>query len=242
MAEVDQFDEEAAAWDVFAEIWEARGVNLNKAVKNWAAREIAALKAPGAQTDVRELCDEGCSPAILSCIQAAMRFSPELPSFWSHIAGPVNERRKVARALERIAKTFEDSFQIAISGDMKLPQRLTSQGIASPKMVVASLRFYSKILNIEQTLTSTGETRSGLEVTKYLLVGYVAKATGHYRDRNTASIIGEILGRSDYDEVAVRMWRHRNFDRLDGNFAGIVSFLYAMGVVIDDRAKNITDL
>ena len=78
-------------------------------------------------------------------------------------------------------------------------------------------------------------------VAKYLLVGYVEKATGRYRDRNTATIIGEILGPVGYDDVAQRMWRHRNYTRLHGNFSGLVSFLFAMGVVIDDRIRNVTD-
>lgn len=241
MAERDQFEDEGAAWDVFAEIWAARGVNLNKVARDWAKKEMSKLQSPGAQTDFRELCDEGCSPIILACIQALMRFSPELPVFWSHIAGPAHQRRKVARVLERTAKTFEDSFQDAITGDMKVPHRLTSQGIVPPKTVVASLRFYSKLLNLEETLTSTGETRSGEEVAKYLLVGYVEKATGRYRDRNTATIIGEILGPVGYDDVAQRMWRHRNFVRLDGNFSGLISFLFAMGVVIDNRIRSVTD-
>lgn len=241
MAERDQFEDEGAAWDVFAEIWAARGVNLNKVARDWAKMEMSNLQSPGAQTDFRELCDEGCSPIILACIQTLMRFSPELRVFWSHIAGPAHQRRKVARVLERTAKTFEDSFQDAITGDMKLPHRLSSQGIVPPKTVVASLRFYSKLLTLEETLTSTGETRSGEEVAKYLLVGYVEKATGRYRDRNTATIIGEILGPVSYDDVAQRMWRHRNFARLDGNFSGLVSFLFAFGVVIDDRIRNVTD-
>lgn len=241
VVEPDQFKDEGAAWDVFAEIWASRGIDLNKAARDWAKKELAKLHDPGAQADFRELCNEGCSPIILACILACMKFSPELPVWWSHIAGAAQQRRKTARVLERTAKTLEDAFQGVIDADMKLPHRLTSKGIVPPKGVVASLRFYSKILNLEETLTSTGETRSGEEVSKYLLVGYVKEATGHYRDRNTATIIGEILGPIGYDDVAQRMWRLRNYARLDGNFSGLANFLFAMGVVIDDRIRNVTD-
>ncbi|HET6843594.1 MAG TPA: hypothetical protein VFK06_18220 [Candidatus Angelobacter sp.] len=240
MDNFDDFKDEAALWDVYAQLMAVRGVNLNKLAATWPEQEKKKLTNPVARLEFEELCDKGCASAVLAFILVVMRFSPELPALWSHIAGTREQRRKVGLLFQRTAQKVEDTFSDWIKADVKMPHYLTAKGIVPPPTVAASLRFYSRFLNLEESLTS-GEIRSSEEVVKYLLTSYIKKATGRFRDRNAATLIGEIVGQVDYNEVAQRMWRSRNYARLDKNIAGLTGFLFAMGVVIDARVRNITN-
>lgn len=239
MFDLDDFKDEAALWDVHAEILASRGLDLNSLAATWSTQTKGKLANPGAQFDFEELCKQGCSPIVLAFIVAVMRFSPELPLLWSQIAGPREQRRKIGIGFQKTAQKVEDVFRDLMKADIKMPPYLTAKGILPPATVATSLRFYSRFLNLEESLTT--ETRSSEEVAKYLLVGYIKKATNRYRDRNAATIIGEILGPVDYNEVAQRMWRSRNYRRLDKNFNGLTGFLFAMGIVIDARVRNVTN-
>jgi len=56
--------------------------------------------------------------------------------------------------------------------------------------------------------------------------------TGRFHDRSVSGLVGEVLGPSDYNEVAQRMWRSRNYERIDKHYSWITRFLVAMSVVI----------
>ena len=56
--------------------------------------------------------------------------------------------------------------------------------------------------------------------------------TGRFHDRSVSGLIGEIVGSPDYNEVAHRMWRARNYERIEKHFSWIPRFLVAMSVVI----------
>jgi hypothetical protein len=237
----EEFDAWAALWDAHGEILAARGIDLKKLASTWAEQTKRKLADPGAQSDFKELCEVGCSPIVLAFLLGIMRFSPELPELWSQVAGPPEQRRKISLAFERTAETVEDAFRDLMKADFKMPSSLTAKGIVPPTAVAESLRFYSRVLNLDASLASEAEARSGEELAKYMLVSYAKKATGRYRDRNIATIIGEIFGPVDYNEVAQRMWRSRNYVRLDKNFDWLTGLLFAAGVVMDARIGNVTN-
>jgi hypothetical protein len=56
--------------------------------------------------------------------------------------------------------------------------------------------------------------------------------TGRFHDRNVSGLIAEVTGSTDYIEVAQRMWRGRNYKRIDKHFSWMTRFLVAMSVVI----------
>ena len=57
-------------------------------------------------------------------------------------------------------------------------------------------------------------------------------ATGRPHDRNVATLLAEALGLEAYDEVAQRMWRDRNYERLTKYHSKVADFVFAMGVGI----------
>ena len=76
------------------------------------------------------------------------------------------------------------------------------------------------------------EAHSLAEVSKYVLSSYVERMTGRPHDRNVAVLIGAITDSPEYDEVAYRMWRHRNYDRLEKHFSRLTEFAVVMSSVI----------
>jgi len=208
---LDQFEAEQDFWDAHRKILRARGVDLDKVAAEWAARQAQKLASPGAQTDFAELCTHGCIPQALAAIIALFRLSPNVERIWAEMVGRPDKRQKAIRTLEKTAATLEEVFREFIAAvDDSVRAALADMGRLPLSRLVSELRFYSGFLNLAKGLAADTETRSIKEVTKYLLAGYVKRATGQFRDRNVSALLGELVGPADYDEVAQRMWRARN--------------------------------
>jgi hypothetical protein len=75
-----------------------------------------------------------------------------------------------------------------------------------------------------------------VELFKYVLASYVKRSTGRFHDRNVSALIGALTQSSDFNEVAQRMWRSRNYKRLDKHFSWIAALLVAMSVAMRQPA------
>ena len=51
-------------------------------------------------------------------------------------------------------------------------------------------------------------------------------------------LIAELGGPAEYDEVAQRMWRRRNYERLDEHLSGLADGLNAMSIVMSGKTKT----
>ncbi len=135
--------------------------------------------------------------------------------------------------LERAIATLEGVFANMISAeDEELREQFNAVGRLSVSELVSGLRFYVDLVNFDEIFTAETQARSLAEVTKYLLAGYVKRATGRFCDQNVSGLLAEIVGPLDFNEVAQRMWRSRNYQRLDGHFQKAAEFCYLMGVAI----------
>ena len=85
---------------------------------------------------------------------------------------------------------------------------------------------------LAKKLSVDTETRSIRDFLKYILAGYVKRATGRYHDKGVSALLADVAGPPDYNEVAQRMWRLRNYQRMEKYFSIFTDFLFAMGVVI----------
>jgi len=48
--------------------------------------------------------------------------------------------------------------------------------------------------------------------------------------------LAEVVGPAEHNEVAQRMWRARDYQRLERHFSKLTDLLFAMGVVIARQA------
>jgi hypothetical protein len=68
-SEHDPYKEEQALWNAYREIRQARGINIDQVLTEWAAKKAQELPSPGAREDFDELCKHGCNPQVLAAIR-----------------------------------------------------------------------------------------------------------------------------------------------------------------------------
>ena len=235
-SELDKVRATEGLWDVFAKILQKRGIDLNRTSAEWAARQAQKLAAPDARTAFVELCEHGCTPQVLAGILELFRSVPLLEKLWTEIVGEPDQRQKLARSLEKTAFMLEDGFGGLIAMEDEEVRREWSEfGRLPVTSVVSELRFYVDMLNSARGLADETETRSLQQVCRYLLASYVKRATGRFQDRNVSALLADVAGPPDYDEVAQRMWRSRNYLRLEKHFLKATDLLFFMGVAIASR-------
>jgi len=231
--EHDEYEAERAFWDTHLQVWQARGVNLDAGLAEWASEEAQKLASPGAREDFDELCKDGCNPQVLAGIIALIRNSPRLEAIWEMIVGQRENRKKATRVLENAAATLEDVFGAFIAvEDEKDRAEFAKIGRIPFSRMVSELRLYGRLINMAQSLAVETEAHSLGEVSRFILSSYVERTTGRPHDRNVSGLIGEVANSPDYNEVAHRMWRNRNYERLEKHFSWVTRFLVAMSVVI----------
>ncbi|HEY1477396.1 MAG TPA: hypothetical protein VGF37_06880 [Chthoniobacterales bacterium] len=229
---IEELKDEKTFWNNYRELRRTRGINIDQDFAEWASEEQQSLTSPGAREDFAELCEHGCTPQVLALIVWLMRKSPQLETFWKMIIGPPAKRQKATRTLERAASTLEEIFAGFIALGEKDTAIFTKIGRTPPAGVVSELRWYVRLINLSESLRKETGSHSLGEVSKYLLSSCVRRMTGSFHDRNVSGLVGEVAGVDDYSEVAQRMWRKRNYGRLDKHLSWMTNILVAASVVI----------
>ena len=104
-----------------------------------------------------------------------------------------------------------------------------TSGLPSHELA-ASLHLYTWILemagnrNLSKSLV--------IDLVKYALIGYVENKTGTPHDKEVSALIGAALRDTDYTEASHKMWRFRNFERLQGSLPQLLQFLSAFEILI----------
>ncbi|MFY9529263.1 MAG: hypothetical protein WBC04_14110 [Candidatus Acidiferrales bacterium] len=229
---IEELQDERIFWNTFRETRLAKGINVDREFAEWAADQAKRLTSPGAREDFAELCQGGCTPQVLAVIVALMRNSPGLEIFWQTVIGPPPKRQKATRTLERAAATLEEIFGGFIAMGDQDAAAFNKMGRIPVSRVVSELRFYIRFINLAESVRKDTGSHSLAEVSKYLLSSYVRRMTGSFHDRNVSGLVGELTGSTDYNEVAHRMWRLRNYRRLDKHYSWMTNILVAASVVI----------
>ncbi len=234
---IEELAEELALWNTYREIRRAKKIDIAHRYAEWAAQLEQGLNSPGAREEFAELCKAGCLPQGLALLVMLVRYSPFLEKFWMEMVGQQSNRDKATRALENAAKTLEVLFGDVIPfGSEAESEHFTKIGRVPASRIVSELRIYIRVINFAESLSTDTETRSPAELSKYLLTSYVKRMTGRFHDRCVSGLVGELVGSPDYNEVAQRMWRARNYERLEKHYSWMAKFLVAMSVVIAHTA------
>jgi len=234
---IKELTEEVAFWSTYRQVYHVHGIDIAQIYAEWANDLQQKLTSPGAREDFAELCRAGCVPQGLAALVLLLRYSPLLEKFWTEMVGQPSNRVKAARALENAAQTLEALYAEMIASGSEIENLRFSQiGRVPVSRIVSELRFHIRFINFAKSLSADTETRSPAELAKYLLTSYVRRMTGRFRDRCVSGLVGQIVGSCEYDEVAQRMWRARNYERLEKHYSWMVKFLVAMSVVIEHTA------
>lgn len=234
VSELDAFSAEQNLWDVYREGRRAKGIDIEKSYAQFAAGQAERLRLPGARQDFDELCNIGCTPEVLAAIICLFQIIPHIERFWQFMVGDPGKRKKLTRKLDNAVRAFDELVSDLDVPDEqeKLRKAFSHVGHLSPWEMISELHFYAGLVNFAERLASDTEARSIGKVAKYVMVGYIKRATGRFHDQNVSHLLAEVVGPASYNDTAQRMWRKRNYRRLDKYFSPLADFLFAMGVVI----------
>ena len=222
--------------DAYRRIYRPKGIDPDKILADFAAHVAQRLASPGARTDFEKLCKSGCVPPVLAAIVASLLAFPHLERFWIEIVCRPERRQRATRALEKAGSIMEEVFEDFIAMEDEMPKDTwNSIGHLPPSGLVSELRFYVSLLNIGEEMAPDTKPRSIKEVAKYLLTSYVKRTTGRFYDGHISGLLADVVGPADYNEVAQRMWRHRNYSRLEKRCSKFTDFAVAASVVIGNR-------
>jgi hypothetical protein len=230
---VEELQEEVAFWKSYREICRSKQIDTFKLYMNLAEEEKQNLASPGAREEFIELCEAGCFQPILAGIVMLLRNAALLEAFWTAMVGHPDNREKTTRTLESAAQTLESLFSVVIGTEKEGKNtELERIGRLPVSRLVNELRLYTRLIKFASSISAETETRSPAELAKYLASSYVRSITGRFHDRSVSGLVSEACGSPEYDEVAHRMWRTRNYERIDKHFSWMTRFLVAMSVVI----------
>lgn len=223
----DTSDRGQYLYDALKQFLQSAGTNVGELWWNLVLEQFRWLSTSEARTDFGELVEAGCVPLMLATTIGLIRVSPRIEELSK--VGTADKRKKIKIALERAATALEDGFGDLIANNEENVDHFGKIGYLVPSRLVSEMRKYAMLVDASQVLAKEFEWHSLTELTKYSLVGYVKRATGRFCDRSASGLIGEIVGSPDYDEVALRMWRSRNYERMDKNFSSFPDLLLVMG-------------
>jgi hypothetical protein len=230
---IEELAQEVAFWNRYREARRIEGIDIAQLYADLAAAQKQALTSLGAREDFTELCNNGCFQITLAAVVVLLRYSPQLENYWLELVGRPDNREKSARNLELAVHTLEDLFGSIVSAEIEGKNaELVQIGRLPVSRVISELRLHIRFINFAGTLQQDKEIRSPVELTKYLLTSYVRRMTGRPHHRNVSSLIQEVLGLANYDDVAHRMWCNRNDKRIHNHFSWMTRILVVASVVV----------
>jgi hypothetical protein len=214
---------------VYEGILRTRNIDLFSRLATFAERESSSLET--AKSDYSELCSKGCSPVILSAICWLLRNTSKIQEFISLVFETSRDRQRYAKTLDRAATVLE-MFIAPTQAEHGQKDWFAGIDVSPPAKLAADLKTYVEVLHMPDRIVKHLEARSLPEFLTFLLTAYVMLATGRYRDRNVSAIISELHRVRGYDDVRHRMWRNRNYARLNEQLATPLALLKDFGVAL----------
>jgi len=228
----DKFAVARNFWIANRNIFLARGIDPAR----WAQQQVQTFAWPEARACFIELSQKECTPEVLAAILALYRHSPLFERIWASLVGDPRKRQRVAKALEKAALRIEDVFRDVLAAeDDHVRAQYVDMGRIPLSRLTSELRFYSWLMGMAGHISSETETRSLREFLKYLLVGYIKRATGRFHDREVSALLAELDNAPNFNERAQSMWRSRNYKRLDAHHWKVADFVADMALVIVRR-------
>jgi hypothetical protein len=192
------------------EILTASGLRSDLAFTQFAELRLRVLDSFLIGTDRQRLEQEGIRKETMAIALAAINMAPGFDHIFHKLGDKRARQRRVKRLLAPIAVLKE-------VGDMMgdVTKNLPPTTIAAPGLLISNLQQYANMLTWADRFGEVVGSNSFLELTKFALAGLVKRVTNRYHDREVSALTGAALRNSDYDETAHRVWRIRNYSRLE---------------------------
>jgi hypothetical protein len=108
-----------------------------------------------------------------------------------------------------------------------------------PATVIRALPLYASFLGIFEVIADESHVGTTGTLSRYFVSAYVKRATGGFHDEDVSALIGAAIENS-YDETAHRVWRSRNYERIDKQLSGLVELLFGHTLIESRLATSPT--
>ncbi len=241
-------------WDLYCSIFARKGLNIAWQSAKWAEQKRSSLDKYATDRSFDKLCKDGCAALPLAIAMSVFEPLRSFEKKWQTITGTRRQREQRIRAMKKSADVLEDllgSLADVIIADSRASMDADSVDVIrselispndnvlnsaaqldvpDPSTTIRALRMYASILQMcESPQKSTNVSASDL-LAKYLLSAYVHRATGRFHDKEVSALIGAALDFT-YDETTHRVWRKRNYKRIDRNLSKLADIFVDFGKV-----------
>ena len=249
-------------WHKLCSIQLSNGVNLPDRLGAWTKGKEDLLRRAGVCREYEELCSAGCIPISLAIALSTFRISRKTAEIWKSTLGSKRQRtqtighlQKAADSLERAHEQLIDAVlaqkNIMLDPDLRrwlstAPDRPQGRPWSvpwpkdaraqHPMTVVNSLRTYASIVSVFDEISEGQHVHSADSFSRYLLSAYVKRVTNEFHDREVSALISAASGIEGYDETTHRVWRSRNYSKLDQEFSSLAELMCGIGLVIAETA------
>jgi hypothetical protein len=239
-------------WEMYCSYRREQGIDVAREWNEWAKRKRESLKEFSGESSFDELCTLGCRALPLTVTIALFRPLQSFQTKWQIVTGPQRKREQKTRRLQKAADALEELqsslADVMVAGLPLSPaiaewlrrEILSPSNLASiwpndapaphPATTIRALRTYASMLRIFESVSEETGIESTDTLSKYLISAYVKRATGSFHDVEVSTLVGAALT-IVYDETAHRMWRSRNYERLDKELSWLAELLFGVGVV-----------
>lgn len=205
------------------------GVLSRSTVVDFCEHGFHLLKDSYLQRDIERLEQWGMTKEAMAMGVMAISFAPALDGLFARLGD------KKTRLREREALLSAIPILNKIAGTLEAGGKLHGKATMSPSYVVSALKANADLLIFADTVYEVLDTNSMFEVARYALAGAVMRVTGKYKDREVSALTSLALERPNYDETTHRVWRTRNYARLDASVPGAALALQAVNVIFTTK-------
>ncbi len=232
-------DDALRLW-AFAEMYcSNRSWSLASVLSDLESTVRTTIRKRGIEPEFDELVKAGFSSQFLGLIVAAAHLLSTVADDMSDWIGDRREGERFDKTLTEAADALQQRFK-GKEEDAEV-SILTRLGYASPYQTVKSLRMYAMGMKGLRSVAPIFGVRDLDEFSNYLLTAIVKAITARFHDREVSSLLGAFRDADAYDETAHRMWRHRNFERLDAYLKSWVRFLVVWNRKSLELQRNIPE-
>jgi hypothetical protein len=260
---IQSLDDLQQVWNGLSSIYASKGVDLPQVARDLVKKRKESLDRWASIDSFNALSVEGCNEySLVLCLKLTESARAHTHKF-QRALGSGRERDQAARSFDKAAAALErfiTSLDAAVWDDFasaaSTPSRVleTAHNLAKqinprdeeaqwpgylaaphPNTILRGLRFYSRLFRDLPHLWDPGMPYSE-SLGKYLLSAYTKRITGKFHDREVSALLGNATSTDGYDETAHRMWRSRNYRRIQQQCSSLVDLVVDVGPVIGKKA------
>ncbi len=209
----------------------ALGKGPHAALAEWAEYRLKLLDDYNITEDFKRVEDLRIRKETLAILLMAINLSPGLDYGFGKLFGDKRTRQKHAAALLAPIPTLT----ILLDSMGNLAKDFKQTSLASPARAISDLKFLSSFFVMGDKIYEFLGVNSLLELSKFGLASLVHASGGNYLDREVSALTGAALQKPDYDETGHRVWRIRNFPRLQRSVPFLTKVCIAFNNVLSKQ-------